>query len=217
MNPWAVFDVDGTLIPNHSMESAFLKQIFDSGFIKTEQILRHVGQAARLAFRNQLDTAIYQNKTYLKGMSQDDVARQARTAFEERIAANISPQGLYWVNHYRREGFRILVMTGAPDFLARHLLPVFDPDHMISTITEIENGFYTGRISGLHPYGMRKTLLLQRTARKLHIDFSRSVVFANHATDQDHMRIFGRAIAVNPSLSLQKTATLRNWEMMRWQ
>ncbi len=65
----------------------------------------------------------------------------------------------------------------------------------------------------LHPYGERKTIILKALAQKLSIDFTQSIVFANHHSDYHHMLLFGEAVAVNPTARLKKFAQKHHWKI----
>ena len=82
MHPWAVFDVDGTLLPHLSMESAFQRHLFGNRFLKSEQIFRHLSRTTSLLMKKQVDIAFYQNKAYLRGLPADVVNQQASEAFQ---------------------------------------------------------------------------------------------------------------------------------------
>jgi phosphoserine phosphatase len=73
-----------------------------------------------------------------------------------------------------------------------------------------------GYVAGPHPFGRRKSAILQEAGQELEIDFSQSVVFANHHSDVHHMRLFGKAVAVNPTGKLKRLATASGWEIATW-
>jgi len=216
MARWAVFDVDGTLLPGDSMEARFVKRSIRQGMISPAGILRLLGNAAKFFFRGNLAGGLKGDKSLLKGIPLSRVETEAAACFSAEIAPRLSRTGKEMIARCREEGYRILLMTGSPDFLARHLLPALEPDQLISAEMEIANGCLTGKVKGLHPYGEAKQILLLRAQRQLQIDFSASVVFANHHSDAAHMELFGRAVAVNPGRKLERIARARGWEIEYW-
>ncbi len=215
-NPWAVFDVDGTLLPGQSMEQIFIREGIRQGFLSPKQLAQFAAYALWESCRGNHLRAFKQNKYYLKNMPLEIIANAAEMVFQESIAALLSAESQVAVAQLRRADYRILLMTGAPDFLANHLWNIYQPDALISTRLEKNGGLYSGKIAGIHPYGQAKRLLLLKARDRLEIDFTRSAAFANHHTDIDHLQLFARAVAVNPTVKLRKSAMLRNWEIVYW-
>ncbi len=216
MARWAVFDVDGTLLPGDSMEARFIKRSIRRGMISPAGFLGLLENTLKFFFRGNLTGGLKGDKSLLKGLPFSRVETEAAACFSAEIAPRLSRRGKETIKRCREEGYRILLMTGSPDFLARHLLPVLQPDQLISAEMEIANGCLTGKVKGLHPYGEAKQILLLRAQRQLQIDFSASVVFANHHSDAAHMELFGRAVAVNPGRKLERIARARGWEIEYW-
>lgn len=214
--PWAVFDVDGTLLPGQSMERVFIREGIRRGFLPLKQLAQFSVYAFREGCRGKYVRAFKQNKYYLKKMPSEIVDNAAEEIFQEQIITQLSTDSQVEVAKLREADYHILLMTGAPDFLADHLRKVYEPDALISTRLEKSGEIYSGKISGTHPYGQAKRLLLLKAKDRLEIDFTRSAAFANHHTDIAHLQLFSRAVAVNPTAKLRKSATLRNWEIVYW-
>lgn len=215
--PWAVFDVDGTLLPGRSMERVFIQEGIRRGILSPKHLVQFAAYAFREGCRGSHVRAFKQNKYYLKKMPTEMIANLAETVFQEKIIALLSADSQAIVAELRRADYQILLMTGAPDFLANHLRNIYQPDALISTRLEKSGPLYSGKIAGIHPYGQAKRLLLLKAKDRLDIDFAHSAAFANHHTDIAHLQLFSRAVAVNPTVKLRKSATLRNWEIVYWQ
>ncbi len=216
MASWAVFDVDGTLLPGDSMEARFVKRGIRQGMISPAGLLGLLGNAVKFFFRGNLTGGLKEDKSLLKGIPLSRVETEAAACFSAEIAPRLSRVGRETVARCREESYHILLMTGSPDFLARHLLPALEPDQLISAEMEIFGGRLSGKVKGLHPYGEAKKALLLRAQPQLQIDFSASVVFANHHSDAVHMELFGRAVAVNPGRKLERIARAQGWEIEYW-
>ncbi len=216
MARWAVFDVDGSMLPGTSMEKQFLMYLLRSGRLPLRSLFYYGFSALARWVREGADEAFKNNKMYLKDVPVQAVQRIAGVLFLQEILPAISPAALREWKQRRQAGYRILLMSGSPDFLTGLLADYLRPDFWVATHLEIRAGHFTGRVAGHHPYGKRKTLLLQQLQPKLEIDFARSIVFANHHTDAHHMRLFGEAVAVNPTPALQKIATAQGWPVVWW-
>lgn len=217
MAKWAVFDVDGTLLPGISMEQLFIRYCMETGLIPRMNFLHFVLTAGKILLHGNFPDVIKRNKALMKGLPADKVETAAEICFDEMVKPRLSARGGEVVNAYRREGYRILIMTGSPYFVAQHLIPVYQPDELVGFHLEIAGDVYTGKGIGLHPYAQRKTEVLLNLREKLDLRFEESAVFANHHTDVYHMELFGEAVAVNPTPKLRQIAEKRGWEIVIWE
>ncbi len=216
MTRWAVFDVDGTLLPDTSMEKIFIRHAVGSGLISPAGGLRAMGMAARGLLCGKFGATLRENKAYLTQLPVKRVEEFARRIFEAAIAPRLSQTGRENVARFRAAGYKILFLTGSPAFLANCLARHIRFDYLIATQLATQGGCFTGEISGLHPYGPAKRTLLLAAAPLLAIDFSNSRVFANHRSDIVHMTLFGRPVAVNPDAGLAAFARARGWPREVW-
>jgi HAD superfamily hydrolase (TIGR01490 family) len=216
MATWAVFDIDGTLLPGMSMEKEFLRYLLAGRLLPAANLVRFAVKGLAGILAQGWEEAPKVNKSYLKGLYIGDVDAYAQACFRTRIAPAISKDGLQTLEAMRERGHGILVISGAPAFLMRCLEPIVRPDYAICTTLEAINGCYTGQVVGLHPFGRRKRYILQGIGQDLDIDFPQSVVYANHHSDVYHMRLFGKAVAVNPTRRLRKSAAEAGWEIAIW-
>ena len=66
---WAVFDVDGTLLPSTSMEQMFIKYALKNGLISPVNLLNYLGRAGMLLLKGKPFDAFKRNKAFLKNIS----------------------------------------------------------------------------------------------------------------------------------------------------
>jgi len=220
MANWAVFDIDGTLLPGASIEARFLIQFRKAKIIPFRNVLIYFLKGVFSILRGNREDVFKSNKMYLKGLSVQFVKEFAHSFFKQHIISNLSSEGLQTIEKYRRENYRIMLMSGSLDVLVENIREVCNPDYLVCTeleISPVNSGRFTGKIVGLHPYGSRKKRILSNLKDKLEIDFGRSIVFANHHSDVHHMELFGEAVAVNPTPELEGIAQKRGWRIERWE
>jgi len=216
MARWAVFDVDGTLLPGTSMEKMFIFHMLKSGVLPVRNIFLFSLYGSLKLLNSDLAESFKNNKYYLSGLPAAAIS-SAGIKFVNRVVwRQISPIGIDRLNRCREEGYKILILSGSPDFLTDTLARRLHADGVITTRLEMRQVYFTGRLIGYHPYGENKTHLLQMRQNDWNIPFSESVVFANHHSDADHMRLFGTAVAVNPTPRLQEIAREMNWPVEWW-
>ena len=216
MARWAVFDVDGTLLPGISMEREFLRYLMRRRLLPPGNILLYIARGFLGVVAHGWEEGIKVDKAYLGGLPVTDVAGYAEACFRNRIAPAVGREGRQEVETLRQAGFKIMIISGAPKFLVDLLDHTFHQDFTVATELDIKNERYTGTINGLHPFGARKRTILENLQEQLDIDFSASMVFANHHSDIDHMKLFGKAVAVNPDTRLFRTASELGWEIATW-
>jgi HAD superfamily phosphoserine phosphatase-like hydrolase len=160
--------------------------------------------------------AFKRNKSYLRKLPKSMIQLTAGHLVEKKVIPRLAEGGLSTIRSYRNQGYRILLMSGSPDFLTHLLATHLGADYTVSTVIEVQGDCFTGRLVGLHPYGKGKTQLLAGLQPHLDLDFENSVVFANHHSDADHLARFGKSVAVNPTPELRKIAKERGWAIESW-
>lgn len=215
MAKWAVFDVDGTLLPEYSMEELFVKCAREERLIGLPNFFRFALIAGKFLLFGDKEHAFTRNKAHFKNLPVEKVEALAKTCFQSEIEPRLSPRGAEVLKQHREQNFRILVMTGSPAFLARYLEPIYQPDKLIGSDLEISGDVLTGK-SNSHPFAETKREVLLQFQAEPEIDFRESVVFANHHSDVYHMELFGKAVAVNPTPKLRQIAEKRGWGIETW-
>lgn len=216
MSRWAVFDVDGTLFPPSSMEKTFIGHMLRKGAIPAANIFYYFLTGCVRTILTNYAEGFKNNKYYLKYLPVRPIQSAARQFVHQFIWPRISSTGKEQIRLCRQNGYRILIMSGSPDFLTYPLANYLQPDLTIAAELELKEDQFSGELTGLHPYGERKTFILKELSKKYAIDFQNSMVFANHHSDYHHMVLFGKAIAVNPTAKLKKLAEKEGWKIELW-
>ena len=216
MAKWAVFDVDGTLYPPTSMEKKYILYLLSHGYLPLRNIFYYALYACYYLITRDWVEAFKNNKYYLKELPFKPVKRNGARFVRKQVWPHISKKGLQTIEKYRRLNYKILIMSGSPDFLTEVLAAQLEPNYLITSKMQTSHGVFTGQLDGLHPYGHRKTQLLQAISHNIGLDFKQSIVFANHDSDIDHMKLFGTAIAVNPRPKLKEYALKNRWPVEYW-
>jgi HAD superfamily phosphoserine phosphatase-like hydrolase len=216
MSRWAVFDIDGTLFPPSSMEKTFLGYMLRKGAIPATNIFYYFLTACIRSVQTDFAEGFKDNKYYLKYLPARPVHSAARQFVHRFVWPRISATGKERIRLCRQQGYKILIMSGSPDFLTYPLADYLQPDLTIAAELEVRQNRFSGELTGLHPYGQRKTAILNNLAEKYSLDFKQSIVFANHHADFDHMLRFQEAVAVNPTIKLKKLAEMQGWKIELW-
>ncbi len=213
---WAVFDVDGTILPDTSMERLLIREMLLNGLIPVRSFFVFSCIALKSVCRRGGVREFLRNKAYFQGLPEKPMVRFSRRLVDDKIVPRIPGEVRGEMDRLREKGYRILLMSGAPEFLLGPLAERLGADAAMGTVYEVEAGRFAGGPCGDHLYGSAKTRILNRCREELEMDFSRSAVYANDSSDAEHMRMFGTAVAVNPRKGLRRTAREEGWKVVRW-
>jgi HAD superfamily hydrolase (TIGR01490 family) len=200
----AVFDVDQTLVQGYT-ERLFFRRLVRQGLLSIPQALNYLGHLAWNPQDRFLD------KSYLGGLDVEEVTGLARQCYQEEISPRVSMHGLACVLEHQARGHAIALLTGSLSFLLLPLKEELGADWLIATEAARQNGKFTGGITGLHPRGPNKLLLLRELSRVQALDLSQCYAYGDHIQDLHLLRHIGHPVAVNPSWRLKRLARRHRW------
>ena len=94
MSKWAVFDVDGTLLPHTSMEKIFVIQAYKAGILPNKNIFFYLFSIIQGIFQKNFTDSTKSNKTYLKNLSVERIQIWSSQYLENKIWNKISLKGI---------------------------------------------------------------------------------------------------------------------------
>jgi len=155
-------------------------------------------------------------KAYLAGHSAREMEQLARIFTTERLHSAVSAGAIRIMNDHRRQGFRLLLLTGCPEFLIRPLAEDLGVESLIGTRLEEVNGRWTGRLIPPHPYGEAKRRLLQVWALDRGVQLGESHAYADSPADLEMLEAVGHPHVVNPNPRMRRIALARGWSLVEW-
>lgn len=205
----AIFDVDGTLLADTSLEAIFARWLWWRGELRWRQALWMIGGGLHALYHNQSPS--FANKFYLRGQDTTHIARQARECFAAEIAPRLLPRALERIDWHRRAGHFVVLLSGGLDVLVAPLAEALGVHARIATRLESKNGKLTGRIAGEHFRGAAKATALRALSEHGALNLQRSFAYADHHTDQSLLALVGHPVATNADARLRRLAIDRNW------
>jgi phosphoserine phosphatase len=214
----AFFDLDGTLIPEPSLERRFFSELRRNREMPLANYLRWGMEAARLLPKGPLAIQ-YGNKRYLQGICGDVVFRYMEpiSLFEEGITR------VLW--HLRR-GHEIVLLSGTLQPLAELAGSALECElesrgvevkpHVCATVLEGSDGRWTGRILGEALYGAAKARAVEEIARREGFDLRECHAYGNSLLDRHFLCAVGHGHAVNTGKELAAIAHEKNWPIWHW-
>lgn len=208
----AIFDLDGTLIPNMSAEKTFFSYMLRNGLLSIGKILQIIPAIWRA--KGNLHDMTRSNKAYLRNVNAEKLESIARNYFEPRIDNIVFPRMHQVIQDHRANGDLLLLLTGTLDVIAACFVRQLRFDGFRAAILEVKNGCYTGRVNGILPYGIGKLEVLRELKEQFRYDSNKTVLYANIYSDRFVMNAVESPVAVNPDQRLRSYAKRQKWKII---
>lgn len=162
--------------------------------------------------RENSNRAIYASYS---GMDADNLKEQAPVCYAQYIKPRLFSEGLELLKTYRRDGVKIVLVTGGIDSIMRPLAAFLGAECIAPGLDEL-NGILTGAIIPAPLSGQRKANAIHVHAAENGVDLAQSYALGDSISDLQMLECVGHPIAVNPDGRLAKIATERGWRKERW-
>ena len=213
----AIFDVDGTLVGSNVVSYYAwlrmqelpppLRPLWLAGFLTKIPYYWGLDKVSRAHFNR----AFYKNYA---GWKPERAKHLGRESFAGFTLDRIFPDALDRLREHKALGHRVVLLSGALDFLLEPMKDLAD-DVLCSTLAQ-ENGTYTGELAGSPVAGDARARMLASFARKRNVDLSRSYAYADAISDLPMLEAVGHPVAVNPDRRLRSAAEERGWQIRDW-
>lgn len=212
------FDLDGTLIPEPSLEWRFFSELRRNQQMPLANYFWWCLEAMRLLPKGPLAVR-YGNKHYLKGICRDVVFRymESITFFEEGIAR------VLW---HVRQGHEIVLVSGTLKPLAELAASALECElesrgvqvrpRVCAPVLDELHGRWSGYIAGEAFYGKSKARVVEELARRAHFDLRECHAYGNSLLDRHFLCVVGHGHAVNAGQELAAIANKKNWPIWHW-
>ena len=213
----AFFDVDNTMIRGASIYF-FGKGMAGRGMVTSRDLLRFGWQ--QLAFRvrgvEDLDVVAEARDKALglvSGKSVEEIVAYGEEIYDELMERRIWSGTRALAQQHLDVGQRVWLVTATPVELARIIAARLGLTGALGTVSEVEDGHYTGRLVGEPLHGPAKAEAVRALAEREGLDLSRCTAYSDSHNDVPMLEAVGHAVAVNPDPSLRDAARDRGWDV----
>ena len=216
----AFFDLDGTLVPEPSVEKRFWRALRSEGSIPKRNYLRWIWETARRISHGPR-AATQGNKHYLR-----NVAASEQDENFGRVLPDFFEEAVEHVLWHARKGHHIVIVSGTLAPLAVRAARRLQNElwkngadvavHICATRLEEIDGKWSGKILGAPMFGQAKAMAVRRLANEWRLDLSRCSAYGDSVQDRWMLAAVGQPVAVNPSRGLRRAAKLHGWTVLRW-
>jgi HAD superfamily hydrolase (TIGR01490 family) len=209
----AIFDLDGTLLPLPSAEVRFAASLAGSGLIGPRQLAGYLAFAVS-QWPHYRGRTWKRNKAYLNRLAVTDIESRADAFVRRVLLPRLRPALLAHLRRHQHAGDPVLLLTGAPDFLARPLCRELGIAHCIATRCTIHDGRFAAGAPRVQPLGRDKRTLAEAFCSRNGLSLQEACAYCDSAHDLPLLEVVGRVVAVYPDAGLARRAAQRGWRIL---
>jgi len=213
--PLALFDLDRTLLPGSSL-LLVARALAASGGMPAGRLAAAVAANAVFARRGVGVSRTEQLRDLVLGeVSGRPVATLAGLVDEvaDAVVSRSYPAGRWLIDRHVAGGDVVVVLSASPQEVVEAVAGRLGAGVGIGTVAEVEDGHYTGRLTGPFCHGPGKLDRLRAVLGE--VDLGAATAYADSASDLPVLLACGRAVAVNPDRQLRAAAASRGWPSLR--
>jgi HAD superfamily hydrolase (TIGR01490 family) len=211
----AFFDVDNTMLRGSSLyylARGFVKR----GFVDGREIARFARDQLKFRFIGAEDVGLITSAkdaalALAAGQPVAALARVGEEVFDSVMIQRIYPGTRALAQRHLDAGQRVWLVTATPveiaDLIARRL----GLTGALGTVSEIEDGCYTGRLVGETLHGPAKAEGVRALAEREGLDLRRCAAYSDSANDIPMLSLVGSPHAINPDWRLRRYARANGW------
>ncbi len=216
----AFFDLDRTLMEGSSAFQ-FGRAAHKAGLINRRRLAADAWANVKFRLRGSTDADSHALRDRISRSLEGTRVRDLERLGADVLAGvlpRIYPSVLALAHDHQDAGRRVYIVTAASNELAEILAYVLRLDGGIgSQFSEVNDGVYTGRPTGLFVYGAGKAEAIERLADREGIDLAASYAYSDSSSDLPMLRVVGHPVAVNPDRELARVAREEGWGVLRFE
>ena len=150
------------------------------------------------------------------GLPADELRAWHSRTFDENLRRRLFPAAAACLEEHRRQGNRIVLITGGLDFVMRPLAEHVGAVELMATHLAERDRVLTGELTAPPIADARKGELTREYAETHGIDLAHSFAYTDSHGDLPMLDCVGHPIAVNPDRRLCRLAAERGWPVKEW-
>jgi len=207
----AFFDLDKTLMQGSSAFQ-FARAAYRRGLLSRRRLVADAWANTRFRLRGATDhDSLLLRERIATGLAGRRVLELRRLGPDvlAGVLPRIYPRMVALAHEHQDAGRSAYITTAASQELAEILARVLSFDGAIgSELSEVVDGVYTGRVTGLFAYHTGKASAIRELADREGIDLQGSYAYSDSVSDLPMLEAVGHPVAVNPDRALAAIARL---------
>ena len=194
----AFFDVDNTVMRGASIFH-LARGLAKRKFFTMREVGDFAWKQAKFVVNGSEDledmaSATEAGLAFVKGKRVDEVVNLGEEIFDELMTRKLWPGTLALAQGHLDRGQRVWLVTATPVELAAIIAQRLGLTGALGTVSEIENGVYTGRLVGAPLHGQAKAQAVRALAEREGLDLVRCTAYSDSANDVPMLSVVGRAV-----------------------
>jgi HAD superfamily hydrolase (TIGR01490 family) len=213
----AFFDVDGTIVRTTVVHYYLWLELRQRAVAEWPALLGRI--APDLLMWQRLDKksrAAFNREFYrvYQGLDAALVRSLAKETLDEVTLPRLYPKAIQAIRAHRRNGTKIVLLTGALDFIVEPLRPLAD-EVICARLAEYD-GEFTGALEETPIAGEARSAHMRHWAKERGIDLADCWAYADSVSDLPMLAAVGNPVAVNPDDALREQARKREFAIAEW-
>ncbi|MGZ4459649.1 MAG: HAD family hydrolase [Nocardioidaceae bacterium] len=213
----AFFDVDNTVMQGASIFH-LAKGLHRRHFFTTREILGATWKQAyfRLVGVEDPDHVAEARTSalaFIKGHRVSELEELGEEIFDEAMAHRIWPGTRALAQMHLDQGQRVWLVTAAPIEIATIIARRLGLTGALGTVSEHENGVYTGRLVGDMLHGPAKGEAVRALAEREGLELARCSAYSDSYNDLPMLTLVGDPCVINPDAKLRDHAKANGWRI----
>ena len=211
----AIFDLDNTLLSIDS-DHAWGEFLLEQGAV--DPVAYREANERFMADYNAgtLDMAAFLEMALkpLADNTPEQLAAWHQQFMASKIEPSILPKAEELLARHRTKGDTLLIITATNRFITAPIAERLGVDHLIAVNPEVEQGRYTGRVSGTLSYREGKVTRLEQWLQEQDLSLEGAWFYSDSHNDLPLLEIVEHPVAVDPDDTLRDVAEERQWRIM---
>jgi HAD superfamily hydrolase (TIGR01490 family) len=213
----AFFDVDNTMMQGASIYH-FARGLAARDFFTWRDLAAFAWKQVVFRLRGIEDPAHMEEAKqaalgFVAGHSVEEVVGLGEEIYDELMADRIWSGTRALAQLHLDAGQRVWLVTAAPAELASLVARRLGLTGALGTVSEIEDGVYTGRLVGEPLHGPAKAEAILALAEQESLDLTQCSAYSDSANDLPMLTTVGHPVAVNPDAKLKHIARENGWDI----
>ena len=212
----AFFDVDNTMMQGASIFH-FARGLVARNFFTTGDLLRFAWLQIKFRLVGEVAADTTQARegalAFVAGRQVAEIVDLGEEIYDELMADKIYPRTRELAQRHLDAGQRVWLVTATPVELAQIIGRRLGLTGALGTVSETEDGLYTGRLFGEMLHGQAKAAAVRALAAREGLDLRRCTAYSDSVNDVPMLSVVGTAGAINPDGALRDIARERGWQI----
>jgi len=213
----AFFDIDNTIVRGASIFHLAMG-LAQRKFFTISDVREFAWKQVkfRVAGREDLEdmaSAVDSALSFVAGHTVDEINALTEEIFDERIADRLYAGTVALASQHLKAGHRVWLVSAAPIEMASIIAERLGLTGALATVSEIDDGVYTGHLRGAPLHGPAKAEAVRALAEREGLDLERCAAYSDSANDIPMLSLVGHPTAVNPDTALRRHARAMDWQV----